>query len=63
MEAKKCLIRSAKVLEMLGVGQVTRWKYVRDGKFPAPIKIGATRYWDESEVNEWFERVKSRKSA
>ena len=63
MEAKKCLIRSSKVLEMLGVGQVTLWKYVRDGKFPAPIKIGATRYWDESEVNEWFERVKSRKSA
>lgn len=63
MEAKKCLIRSAKVLEMLSVSQVTLWKYVRDGKFPAPIKIGATRYWDESEVNEWFERAKSRKSA
>jgi len=64
MEAKKRLIRSARVLEMLGgVSQVTLWKYVRDGKFPAPIKIGATRYWDETEVDEWFERATSRKSA
>lgn len=63
MESKKRLVRPDRVLEMLGVSRVTLWKYIRDGKFPAPIKIGATRFWDEAEVDEWFERATSRKSA
>lgn len=63
MESKKRLVRPDQVLEMLGVSRVTLWKYVKDGKFPAPIKIGASRFWDEAEVNEWFSRAVSRKSA
>ena len=43
MESKKRLVRPDRILEMLGVSRVTLWKYIRDGKFPAPIKIGATR--------------------
>lgn len=62
MESKKHLVRPDRILEMLGVSRVTLWKYVRDGKFPAPVKIGATRFWDESEVDEWFKRTVSKKS-
>lgn len=63
MESKKRLVRPDQILEMLGVSRVTLWKYIKEGKFPAPIKIGATRFWDETEVDEWFERATSRKSA
>ena len=63
MESKKRLVRPDQVLEMLGVSRVTLWKYIKDGKFPAPIKIGASRFWGEAEVNEWFSRAVSRKSA
>lgn len=63
MESKKRLVRPDKILEMLGVSRVTLWKYIRDGKFPAPIKIGASRFWVEAEVNEWFGRAVSKKSA
>ena len=63
MESKKRLIRPGQILGMLGVSCVTLWNYIKEGKFPAPIKIGATRFWDEVEVNEWFSRAVSKKSA
>lgn len=63
VKSKKRLVRPDQILEMLGVSRVTLWKYIRDGKFPAPIKIGASRFWDEVEVNEWFDRARSQKNS
>lgn len=30
-----------------------RWRMVRDGEFPKPIKIGLQNYWIAEEVDAW----------
>jgi prophage regulatory protein len=38
-----------------GLGRSTAWRMIRDGSFPAPVKIGAQRVgWWESEVTDWL---------
>lgn len=34
---------------------------IREGKFPAGQKIGTTRIWEESEINNWIEKKQSKK--
>lgn len=41
-------------------GMTDKWFYklIQDGKFPAPIKMGRSSRWLESEVVNWFkERI------
>ena len=60
------LLRKSEVLEMVGVSYPTIWRWVRDGKFPAPRTIGATTAkdgvvrWVESEVRAWIEDLPKR---
>ena len=38
-----------------------RWRLIRAGQFPRPIKLGSRNAWLESEVDEWLrERVAAR---
>jgi len=38
-----------------GLGRSTAWRMTREGKFPAPVRIGAQRVgWWESEVSAWL---------
>ena len=30
-----------------------RWRMVRAGKFPKPVRIGARNFWIEQEVETW----------
>jgi predicted DNA-binding transcriptional regulator AlpA len=30
-----------------------RWRLIRAGKFPKPVKIGTRNFWIESEVEAW----------
>ncbi|MBI3441296.1 MAG: helix-turn-helix domain-containing protein [Proteobacteria bacterium] len=40
------------------VSDVTIYRWVKAGKFPAPVKhMGKTRYWRASHVNTWFEQA------
>ena len=63
------LLRKAEVLEMVGVSYPTIWRWVRDGKFPAPRTIGATGAkdgavrWVEAEVCAWIEGLPKREYA
>jgi predicted DNA-binding transcriptional regulator AlpA len=41
---------------MLPVTKVTLWRWIRDGDFPKPIKLGANRVgWRESVVRRWLD--------
>jgi prophage regulatory protein len=58
------LLRKSEVLEMVGVSYPTIWRWVRDGKFPAPREIGgkdvrAVR-WVQSEIEAWMEALPTR---
>jgi prophage regulatory protein len=60
------LLRKAEVSEMVGLSYPTIWRWVRDGKFPAPRTIGATNdkdgevRWLQSEVEAWVESLPMR---
>lgn len=60
------LLRKSEVLDMLGVSYPTIWRWVRDGKFPAPREIGATDgkdgtvRWVQSEVEAWIKGLPQR---
>lgn len=30
-----------------------RYRLIRAGKFPKPLKIGARNFWPEHEIDEW----------
>jgi len=50
------LIKLAGVMAMTSLGRESIYKYAREGRFPAPRKVGrrSTR-WIEQEVREWIE--------
>jgi prophage regulatory protein len=50
----KRLIRLAEVASMLGIGRSTIYKYVGEGTFPAPIKVGDRSVrWKLADVLAW----------
>ncbi len=44
--------RTADVLRITGVHRQTLRNWIRKGLFPAPKKIGRTRYWDRRVVED-----------
>jgi excisionase family DNA binding protein len=50
----KRLIRLAEVATMLGIGRSTIYKYIGEGTFPAPIKVGFRSVrWKLTDVLAW----------
>jgi predicted DNA-binding transcriptional regulator AlpA len=54
------LIRGVAGLRALGItlGTTQLWEDVKEGRFPAPIKLnenGRSLFWLESEILEWLE--------
>ena len=52
------VLRRADVLELLGIRPVTLYRWVKDGKFPAPMHLGAGRIiaWRKADVEAWLDR-------
>lgn len=49
------LLRVADVTAMLQVSRVTLWMWRREGKFPAPIRLGVnTIAWRQADVERWL---------
>jgi prophage regulatory protein len=55
------LLRLPRVLERVGVSRSTAWLWIRQGRFPKPVKIGPNiSAWRESEIEQWIaERIAS----
>ena len=34
--------------------RVTTWRHVKEGRFPAPIKIGRSLRWSRADVDSWL---------
>jgi len=50
------LIRLPEVVEKVGLGKSTVWLWVKQHKFPKPIKLSArVTVWKESDINKWIE--------
>lgn len=46
-------LRLPDVLDRVGLKRSKFYAMVKKGEFPAPIKIGDTSVWPDSEVREW----------
>lgn len=59
---QQTILRISKAKERTGLSRTTLYALIKEGKFPAPIPLGARAVgWLESEVDAWIEsRVKAR---
>lgn len=50
------LLRQPAVCRALGgIGKTTLWRWIREGRFPKAIRLGANCVaWREDEVNQWI---------
>jgi prophage regulatory protein len=55
------LMRFKKLRENVALGRTTIWQMVKDGRFPAPVRIGKNGIaWRSDEIQAW---IKSREKA
>ncbi len=56
------LIKLKQVMDCTGLARSTVYKFMADGQFPKPVKLGSKMVaWVESEVSAWIqERVSAR---
>ena len=51
-------IREKELLELLSISHATLWRWVKDGSFPAPCKLGpGVTAWAETEVREHLQKL------
>jgi prophage regulatory protein len=54
--AQRRLIRLPEVCRVVGLSRSVIYARVKTQRFPAPIKIGYTSGWIESEVQNWIDQ-------
>lgn len=56
------VVRLPAIINMTGMSKPTIYAWIKEGKFPRPIKIGTRSVaWIAEEVNEWIrERINAR---
>ena len=48
--------RFSELQEIIPVSRSTLWRWVRNGRFPAPISLGPnTRAWREEDIRTWLD--------
>lgn len=49
------IMRLKEVISTVGLSRSTIYARLKDGTFPAPIRIGINVGWIESEIQDWIE--------
>lgn len=50
------ILRDQELDSVTGVSRATRYRWIKDGLFPAPVKLGPNSVgWRESVIREWLE--------
>lgn len=57
------LLSTSDVQKIAPVSNVTLWRWVRDGKFPAPIQVAKNNFWRSDEIGAWMDEMSSRRAA
>jgi predicted DNA-binding transcriptional regulator AlpA len=42
------------------IGTVTMWRWVKEGRFPAPIRVGSGTYWQVGAIRAWLREQAAR---
>lgn len=57
MEQDERIWREPKVQDITGLSRSTRWRMIKEGKFPAPVPLSRSAVgWLRSEVLKWIEQ-------
>jgi len=48
------LLTARMVRGQVPVSEMSLWRWVRDGQFPAPIKVAKRNYWRADEIDAWL---------
>ena len=48
------LISRAELRHFVNASDMALWRWVRAGKFPNPVYIGARRYWLATSIEQWL---------
>ena len=51
------LVRLPEVIALVGLGKTKIYAMVKDGKFPAPVKVGHASLWRSDAVVNWMESL------
>lgn len=55
MSASINILRIAGVSKKVGLSKSSIWKFIHEGRFPAPLELGLkARGWRESDLDEWL---------
>ena len=50
------ILRMPVLIETVGVAPATLYRWIQEGRFPAPLQLGRNSVgWRASEVEEWIE--------
>ena len=60
MAIPKGMISRQQLKDALGIGETTLCKWVKQGKVPAPIRIGLSTYWFDDAVEKTLETLRRR---
>ena len=61
MTSHSKMMKAKDIAEWLGVSESAIYKWVSDGEFPRPYKLGngdarrSARRWDRDEIKQWLE--------
>jgi len=59
LHKKTTLLRKPDVLARVPVSDTTLWRRVRDGSFPAPVRISTNAVaWRSTDIDEWIANQK-----
>jgi prophage regulatory protein len=52
--ADAVLLSMAQIETLIGLNRTRVYKWLREGLFPSPIKLGKTSRWHRAEVEHWL---------
>jgi prophage regulatory protein len=59
LDGQDRLLRMQEVTKLVSISRATIYRYLNEGSFPAPIRIGARRVaWRASDINTWFAQLR-----
>ena len=51
------LLSRKEVCKFVGVSQQTIWRWVKDGRFPKPLKTVRRVVWKEADLQAWIDNL------
>ena len=51
------LLTLKRVLERTSLGRTSIYQQIKEGTFPAPVKVGKASRWVETELEQWMQEL------